>query len=58
MKGSKLNKVTMLVVVLGAWLENPERDPQVQEFVKRVRNLDRGGKKPFYTAGIWQITLR
>ncbi len=49
---------SQVVLVLGAWLENPERDPQALKLLRTVRDLDRRGKKPFDGAGIWQITLR
>ncbi len=54
----RIRSKEQLVVVLGAWLEDPSGDPAVQRLLKRVRNLDWKGKKPFDGAYIWQIALR
>ena len=54
----RIRSKKQLVVVLGAWLENPSGDPAVQRLLERVRNLDWRGKKSFDGAYIWQIALR
>ncbi len=54
----RIRSKEQLVVVLGAWLEDPSGDPAVKRLLDRVRNLDWKGKRPFDGAYIWQIALR
>ncbi len=54
----RLPKQGLLVVVLGAWLENPVEDLAAQKLVQRVQNLDWNGEKPFHGAFLWQISVR
>jgi len=54
----RLPKQNLLVVVLGAWIENPVEDLAAQKLVRRVQNLDWKGDKPFHGAFLWQISVR
>lgn len=54
----RIRSKEQLVVVLGAWLEDPSGNPAVLRLLERVQNLDWKGKKPFHGAYVWQIALR